>query len=107
MMVPQVLATLHLFVSPIRARAAGLFGIYGIVLGLAGAAGICAPAGLLVTLDLARARAGAWCSLSTCRFGLLIIFAALKIMPSVAAAARATRLDVPRRDRAVHSGCCA
>ena len=50
LMVPQVLATLHLlFVDSSRARA---FGIYGIVLGLAGAAGFMLG-GLLVTLDLA------------------------------------------------------
>src|SRR5215813_10288552 len=50
LMVPQVLATLHLLFSDhARARA---FGIYGIVLGLAGAAGF-ALGGLLVSLDLA------------------------------------------------------
>src|SRR5690242_13774180 len=50
LMVPQVLATLHLlFVDQARGRA---FGIYGVVLGLAGAAGF-ALGGLLVTLDLA------------------------------------------------------
>ena len=50
LMVPQVLATLHLlFVDSSRARA---FGIYGIVLGLAGAAGFMLG-GVLVTLDLA------------------------------------------------------
>src|SRR3981189_3579886 len=49
LMVPQVLATLHLlFSDSSRARA---FGIYGIVLGLAGAAGF-ALGGILVTLDL-------------------------------------------------------
>src|SRR6201996_6356846 len=50
LMVPQVLATLHLlFSDSARGRA---FGIYGIVLGLAGAAGF-ALGGLLGTLDLA------------------------------------------------------
>src|SRR5437868_4247500 len=50
LMVPQVLATLHLlFADSARARA---FAIYGVVLGLAGAAGF-ALGGLLVTADLA------------------------------------------------------
>jgi MFS family permease len=50
LMVPQVLATLHLLFSDnSRGRA---FGIYGIVLGLAGAAGFMLG-GVLVTLDLA------------------------------------------------------
>ncbi len=50
LMVPQVLATLHLlFSDSARGRA---FAIYGVVLGLAGAAGF-ALGGLLVTLDLA------------------------------------------------------
>src|SRR6202012_4839790 len=50
MMVPQVLATLHLlFSDSARSRA---FGVYGVVLGLAGAAGF-ALGGLLVTSDLA------------------------------------------------------
>ena len=50
LMVPQVLATLHLlFADSARARA---FAIYGVVLGLAGAAGF-ALGGLLVTIDLA------------------------------------------------------
>jgi len=49
LMVPQVLATLHLlFSDSARAKA---FAIYGIVLGLAGAAGFMLG-GLLVTLDL-------------------------------------------------------
>src|SRR3977135_2859488 len=49
LMVPQVLATLHLlFADQARGRA---FGIYGIVLGLAGAAGF-ALGGVLVTSDL-------------------------------------------------------
>src|SRR3954466_9619950 len=50
LMVPQVLATIHLlFADAARGRA---FGIYGIVLGLAGAAGFLLG-GILVTLDLA------------------------------------------------------
>ena len=50
LMVPQVLATIHLlFADAARARA---FGIYGIVLGLAGATGFLLGS-LLVTLDLA------------------------------------------------------
>src|SRR6201997_2264477 len=49
LMVPQVLATLHLlFADHARSRA---FGIYGIVLGLAGATGF-ALGGILVTLGL-------------------------------------------------------
>src|SRR5881394_1490142 len=49
LMVPQVLATIHLmFADGSRARA---FGIYGVVLGLAGAAGFLLG-GVLVTLDL-------------------------------------------------------
>ena len=63
LMVPQVLATMHLlFADESRARA---FGIYGIVLGLAGAAGFLLG-GVLVTFDLAGS-AGARCSSSTCR----------------------------------------
>jgi len=89
LMVPQVLATLHLlFADQARGRA---FGIYGIVLGLAGAAGF-ALGGLLVTLDLAGL---GWrvVFFVNVPFGLLIIFAALKIMPSVPRRA-GTRLDV-------------
>jgi MFS family permease len=88
-MVPQVLATLHLlFADQARGRA---FGIYGIVLGLAGAAGF-ALGGALVTLDLAGL---GWrvVFFVNVPFGLLIIFAALKIMPSVPRRA-GTRLDV-------------
>jgi MFS family permease len=89
LMVPQVLATLHLlFADQARGRA---FGIYGIVLGLAGAAGF-ALGGALVTLDLAGL---GWrvVFFVNVPFGLLIIFAALKIMPSVPRRA-GTRLDV-------------
>ncbi|HVV41501.1 MAG TPA: MFS transporter [Nitrobacter sp.] len=50
LMVPQVLATIHvLFPDEARSRA---FAVYGVVLGLAGAAGFLLG-GLLVTLDLA------------------------------------------------------
>jgi EmrB/QacA subfamily drug resistance transporter len=89
LMVPQVLATLHLlFADQERSRA---FGIYGIVLGLAGAAGF-ALGGLLVTLDLAGL---GWrvVFFVNVPFGLLIILAALRIMPSVPRRA-GTRLDV-------------
>src|SRR5882672_3161658 len=90
LMVPQVLATLHLLFSDAsRARA---FGIYGIVLGLAGAAGFLLG-GLLVTLDLAGL---GWrvVFFVNVPFGLMIIAAALRIMPSVPRRA-GTRLDVP------------
>src|SRR6266550_8782794 len=78
LMVPQVLATLHLlFSDSSRARA---FGIYGIVLGLAGAAGF-ALGGILVTLDLAGL---GWRTVFFVNvpFGLLIVAASLRIMPS-------------------------
>jgi len=90
LMVPQVLATLHLlFSDQARGRA---FGIYGIVLGLAGAAGF-ALGGILVTLDLAGLgwRAVFFVNVP---FGLVIIGAALRIMPSVSRRA-GTKLDVP------------
>jgi predicted MFS family arabinose efflux permease len=90
LMVPQVLATLHLlFADQARGRA---FGIYGIVLGLAGAAGF-ALGGALVMLDLAGL---GWRTVFFVNvpFGLLIISAALRIMPSVPRRA-GTRLDGP------------
>jgi predicted MFS family arabinose efflux permease len=90
LMVPQVLATLHLLFSDhARSRA---FGIYGIVLGLAGAAGF-ALGGLLVTLDLGGVgwRAVFFVNVP---FGLIIMLAAARIMPSVPRRA-GTRLDVP------------
>jgi MFS family permease len=89
LMVPQVLATLHLlFADQARARA---FGIYGIVLGLAGAAGFMLG-GALVTLDLAGF---GWrvVFFVNVPFGLLIISAALRIMPQVPRRA-GTRLDI-------------
>ena len=90
LMVPQVLATLHLlFADSARARA---FAIYGVVLGLAGAAGF-ALGGLLVTADLAGL---GWRSVFFVNvpFGVVIIAAALSIMPSVPRRA-GTQLDVP------------
>src|SRR5712664_1316071 len=90
LMVPQVLATLHLlFADGSRGRA---FGIYGIVLGLAGAAGFLLG-GVLVTLDLAGLgwRAVFFVNVP---FGLVILAAASGIMPSVPRRA-GTRLDVP------------
>ncbi|WOH66151.1 MFS transporter [Bradyrhizobium sp. BWA-3-5] len=89
LMVPQVLATIHLlFADGARARA---FGIYGIVLGLAGAAGFLLG-GLLVTLDLAGLgwRAVFFVNVP---FGAIIIAAALKIMP-MAPRRAGTRLDI-------------
>jgi MFS family permease len=89
LMVPQVLATLHLlFTDDSRSRA---FGIYGIVLGLAGAAGFLLG-GLLVTIDLAHT---GWRSVFFVNVpcGLAIAFAAWRIMPSVPRRA-GTRLDI-------------
>jgi len=90
LMVPQVLATIHLlFADASRARA---FGIYGIVLGLAGAAGFLLG-GILVTLDLAGLgwRAVFFVNVP---FGAVIIAAAWKIMPSFQRRP-GTRLDIP------------
>jgi MFS family permease len=90
LMVPQVLATLHLlFADASRARA---FGVYGVVLGLAGAAGFLLG-GLLVTLDLAGLgwRAVFFVNVP---LGAIIIAAALKIMPTFQRRA-GTRLDIP------------
>ncbi|QPF85256.1 MFS transporter [Bradyrhizobium genosp. L] len=89
LMVPQVLATLHLlFADGARARA---FGIYGIVLGLAGAAGF-VLGGVLVTLDLAGLgwRAVFFVNVPC---GAVIIVAALMIMP-MAPRRLGTRLDI-------------
>lgn len=89
LMVPQVLATLHLlFTDDSRSRA---FGIYGIVLGLAGAAGFLLG-GFLVTIDLAHT---GWRSVFFVNVpgGLVIAAAAWRIMPSVPRRA-GTRLDV-------------
>ena len=90
LMVPQVLATLHLlFSDAARARA---FGIYGIVLGLAGAAGF-TLGGVLVTLDFAGLgwRAVFFVNVPV---GIVIIAAALKMMPTVPRRG-GTRIDVP------------
>jgi EmrB/QacA subfamily drug resistance transporter len=90
MMVPQVLATLHLLFSDgSRSRA---FGIYGIVLGLAGAAGF-ALGGVLVTSDIADL---GWrvVFFVNVPLGLIIVTAAWRIMPSVSRRA-GTRLDAP------------
>lgn len=89
LMVPQVLATLHLlFTDESRNRA---FAIYGIVLGLAGAAGFLLG-GLLVTIDLAGTgwRAVFFVNVP---FGLFIATAAWRIMPSVPRRADTT-LDI-------------
>ena len=89
LMVPQVLATLHLlFTDDSRSRA---FGIYGIVLGLAGAAGFLLG-GLLVTIDLAGT---GWRSVFFVNVpcGIVIAAAAWRIMPSVPRRA-GTRLDI-------------
>ena len=89
LMVPQVLATLHLlFTDESRSRA---FGIYGIVLGLAGAAGFLLG-GLLVTIDLAHT---GWRSVFFVNVpcGFVIAAAAWRIMPSVPRRA-GTRLDI-------------
>jgi MFS family permease len=90
LMVPQVLATLHLLFSDgSRGRA---FGIYGVVLGLAGAAGF-ALGGALVTSDLAGL---GWrvVFFVNVPVGLFIIAAAWRIMPTVPRRA-GTRLDIP------------
>ncbi|MDA9465258.1 MFS transporter [Bradyrhizobium sp. CCBAU 53415] len=89
LMVPQVLATLHLlFADDSRSRA---FAIYGVVLGLAGAAGFLLG-GLLVTLDLAGTgwRAVFFVNVPC---GLAIAIAAWRIMPSVPRRS-GTRLDI-------------
>jgi predicted MFS family arabinose efflux permease len=90
LMVPQVLATIHvLFPDATRARA---FAIYGIVLGLAGAAGFILG-GLLVTADLAGLgwRAVFFVNVPV---GLIIIAAAWRWMPQ-ASRRVGTRLDIP------------
>jgi EmrB/QacA subfamily drug resistance transporter len=90
LMVPQVLATLHLLFSDAsRGRA---FGIYGIVLGLAGAAGF-ALGGVLVTSNLMGL---GWrvVFFVNVPVGLFIMVAAWRIMPTVPRRA-GTRLDIP------------
>jgi EmrB/QacA subfamily drug resistance transporter len=90
LMVPQVLATIHLlFADASRARA---FGIYGIVLGLAGAAGFLLG-GILVTADLAGLgwRAVFFVNVP---FGAIVMAAAFRVMPTFQRRA-GTRLDIP------------
>jgi EmrB/QacA subfamily drug resistance transporter len=90
LMVPQVLATLHLLFSDAsRGRA---FGIYGIVLGLAGAAGF-ALGGVLVMSNLMGL---GWrvVFFVNVPVGLFIMAAAWRIMPTVLRRA-GTRLDIP------------
>ena len=91
LMVPQVLATIHLlFADTSRARA---FGIYGIVLGLAGAAGF-VLGGILVTLDLAGLgwRAVFFVNVP---FGAVIIAAACEDHAELVPRRAGTRLDIP------------
>jgi MFS family permease len=90
LMVPQVLATIHLlFADAARGRA---FGIYGIVRGLAGAAGFMLG-GILVTLDLTGL---GWrvVFFVNVPLGAIIIATAVKFMPTVPRRA-GTRLDIP------------
>jgi predicted MFS family arabinose efflux permease len=90
LMVPQVLATIHvLFADGSRPRA---FGIYGIVLGLSGAVGFMLG-GVLVTLDLAGLgwRAVFFVNVP---IGLVIVAAAWLWMPQAPRRA-STRLDIP------------
>jgi MFS family permease len=90
LMVPQVLATIHLlFADGARGRA---FGIYGVALGLSGAVGFMLG-GILVTLDLAGLgwRAVFFVNVP---IGLIIVAAASMMMPQVRRRA-GTRLDIP------------
>jgi len=90
LMVPQVLATIHtLFPAAGRERA---FAVFGIALGLGGAAGF-ALGGLLVTLD---ALGLGWRSvfLVNLPVGAAVALAALRLMPK-AARRPGTRLDLP------------
>ena len=90
LMVPQVLATIHvLFSDQARNRA---FGIYGIVLGLAGAVGFMLG-GVLVTLDLAGL---GWRTVFFVNIpvGLVVVAAAWPLMPQ-APRPTGTRRDIP------------
>jgi len=90
LMVPQVLATIHtLFPDAGRDRA---FAVFGVALGLGGAAGF-ALGGWLVTLDLAGL---GWRSvfLVNLPIGATIALAALRLMPG-ATRRPGTRLDLP------------
>ncbi len=89
LMVPQVLATIHvLFPDAARARA---FGVFGIALGLGGCTGFLLG-GWLVTLDLMGL---GWRSVFVVNLpvGLAIVLAALRWMPDLAR--QETRLDIP------------
>lgn len=90
LMVPQVLATIHvLFSDESRGRA---FAVYGIVLGLSGAVGFLLG-GLLVSMNLAGLgwRAVFFVNVPC---GLLIIAAAWRLVPSAPRRA-GTMLDIP------------
>ncbi|MBS0529907.1 MAG: MFS transporter [Proteobacteria bacterium] len=90
LMVPQVLATIHvLFADESRGRA---FAVYGVILGLAGAAGFLLG-GVLVTLDLAGL---GWRTVFFVNVpvGAGIFAAAWWLMPQVPRRA-GTRLDIP------------
>jgi MFS family permease len=90
LMVPQVLATIHvLFADESRSRA---FAVYGVILGLAGAAGFLLG-GLLVTLDLAGL---GWRTVFFVNVpvGIVILAAAWRLMPQVPRR-MGTRLDIP------------
>jgi MFS family permease len=90
LMVPQVLATIHvLFTDESRSRA---FAIYGVVLGLAGAAGFLLG-GVLVTADLGGL---GWRGVFFVNIpvGLVIAGAAWRLMPT-APRQIGTRLDIP------------
>ena len=90
LMVPQVLATIHtLFPDAGRSRA---FAVFGIALGLGGAAGF-ALGGWLLTLNLLGL---GWRSvfLVNLPVGIAIALAALRLMPE-AARRPGTRLDLP------------
>jgi EmrB/QacA subfamily drug resistance transporter len=90
LLVPQVLATIHtLFPDAARARA---FGIFGIALGLGGAAGF-VLGGWLVTLDLAGL---GWRTIFFVNLpvGAAIVVAATVLLPKDATRT-GTRLDIP------------
>lgn len=91
LMVPQVLATIHvLFPDEGRSRA---FAVFGVALGLGGAIGF-ALGGWLVTLDPAGL---GWRSvfLVNLPVGVAIAAAALALMPAAAAGQPGMRLDLP------------
>ena len=96
LMVPQVLATIHvLFADGSRSRA---FGIYGIVLGLSGAVGFMLG-GVLVTLDLAGL---GWRAVFFVNVPIgLVIVAAAWLMDAAGAATRRHPARYSRRHRPV------